>query len=57
VAGVQFQVDGVNSGAEDTVAPYSVEVDTTKLTNASHTITAVARNGASLTASPRSASR
>jgi hypothetical protein len=50
VAGVQFKVDGANYGVEDTTAPYSIEVDTTKLTNASHTFAAVARDGASNTA-------
>ena len=46
VAGVQFQVDGVNLGAEDTTSPYSVSWDTTKATNASHTLSAVARDAA-----------
>src|SRR5439155_380937 len=38
VAGVQFKLDGVNLGAEDTAAPYSVPWDTTTATNASHTL-------------------
>jgi hypothetical protein len=46
VLGVQFKLDGVNLGAEDTTAPYSVSWDTTTATNASHTLTAVARDGA-----------
>src|SRR6185295_8399336 len=46
VAGVQFQLDGVNGGAEDTAAPYSVSWDTTTAGNGSHTITAVARDAA-----------
>jgi Bacterial Ig domain len=46
VAGVQFQLDGVNSGAEDTTAPYSISFDTTTTSNGSHTITAVARDAA-----------
>ncbi|HYR86499.1 MAG TPA: Ig-like domain-containing protein [Terriglobia bacterium] len=46
VAGVQFKLDGVNLGAEDTAAPYSVSWDTTTATNASHTLTAVARDAA-----------
>jgi hypothetical protein len=45
VLGVQFKVDGVNIGAEDTTAPYSVPWDTRQATNASHVITAVARDG------------
>src|SRR5205814_2819158 len=42
-AGVQFQLDGVNLGAEDTSSPYSVAWDTTKAANGSHTLVAVAR--------------
>src|ERR1041384_5090323 len=33
VAGVQFKVDGVQVGAEDTTAPYSVMWDTTSTGN------------------------
>ena len=44
VGGVQFQLDGVNLGAEVTGAPYSVSWDTTTTSNAFHTLTAVARN-------------
>lgn len=50
VAGVQFKVDDNNIGAEDTTAPYSANLDTTTLTNGSHSISAVARNTGSLTA-------
>ena len=46
VAGVQFLLDGANLGAEDTASPYSVSWDTTTATNASHTLTAVARDAA-----------
>ena len=46
VAGVQFKLDGANLGAEDTTSPYSVSWDTTKATNGSHTLTAVARDAA-----------
>jgi hypothetical protein len=46
VAGVQFQLDGVNGGAEDTTAPYSVSWDTATASNGSHTLTAVARDAA-----------
>ncbi|MHA3773494.1 LamG-like jellyroll fold domain-containing protein [Verrucomicrobiota bacterium sgz303538] len=44
VAGVQFQVDGANIGAEDTSAPFSVVWDTRLFSNASHTIRAIARD-------------
>src|SRR5258708_3184890 len=44
VAGVQFKLDGVNLGPEDTTAPYSIIWDTTTATNGSHTITALARD-------------
>jgi fibronectin type 3 domain-containing protein len=46
VAGVQFKVDGTNVGSEDTTSPYSVSWDTFSAGNGSHTITAVARDGA-----------
>src|SRR5712671_5458292 len=46
VAGVQFQIDGANVGAEDTSAPYSVSWNTTGAANGSHTITAIARDAA-----------
>ncbi len=46
VVGVQFLFDGVNLGAEDTTAPYSVPWDTTAATNASHSISARARDAA-----------
>jgi hypothetical protein len=45
VAGVQFFLDGA-FGAEDDTAPYSVPWDTTRSSNGSHTITAVARDNA-----------
>ena len=48
VAGVQFQLDGVNLGAEDTTSPYFVSWNTTTATNGPHTLTAVARNTAAL---------
>lgn len=44
IAGVQFQLDGVNLGAEDTTAPYSLSWDTTRTNNGSHTLTAIARD-------------
>ncbi|MDD5139811.1 MAG: Ig-like domain-containing protein [Verrucomicrobiales bacterium] len=46
VAGVQFKLDGVNLGAEDANPPYSIVWNTAKLTNGSHSITAVARDAA-----------
>jgi hypothetical protein len=46
IAGVQFRVDGVNVGAEDTTAPYSVSWDTTTVSNGRHVLTAVARDAA-----------
>jgi hypothetical protein len=44
VAGVQFKVDGSNLGAEDTISPYSVSLNTTTILNGSHSLTAVARD-------------
>lgn len=44
IAGVQFLVDGVNVGAEDTTAPYSVSWDTTAAADGSHTVAAIARD-------------
>ncbi len=44
VAGVQFRVDGANSGPEDTVFPYSMGLDTATLTNGLHVLSAVARD-------------
>src|SRR5687767_11786244 len=44
VRGVQFRIDGVNLGSEDTDSPYSVPWDTRTASNASHTVTAVARD-------------
>jgi chitodextrinase len=46
VAGVQFKLDGVSLGAEDTTAPYSVAWDTRTAGNGPHTLTAVARDAA-----------
>jgi len=46
VVGVQFKLDGVNLGAEDTTAPYSISWGTTSATNGAHTLTAVARDAA-----------
>jgi hypothetical protein len=46
VAGVQFLVDGVNSGPEDTAAPYALAWDTRVVANGAHTLTARARDPA-----------
>ena len=46
VAGVQFKLDGVNLQSEDTASPYSISWDTTSASNASHTLTATARDAA-----------
>src|SRR2546425_1622860 len=50
VAGVQFKMDGVNLGAEVTLAPYSVSWNTTLATSGTHSMTAVARDAAGNTA-------
>ena len=50
VAGVQFTVDGVAVGAEDTVSPYSLNWDTTQSTNGPHALTAVVRSNVGATA-------
>jgi len=42
VAGVQFKVDGVNVGPQIAAAPYNYSLNTTSLTNATHTIVALA---------------
>jgi len=44
VAGVQFRVDGVNLGPEDTSEPFTAPWDTTTVANGQHTLTAVARD-------------
>jgi hypothetical protein len=46
VAGVQFQLDGANFGAEDTTAPYEMAWPTTSVANGAHTLTAIARDAA-----------
>jgi hypothetical protein len=46
VVGVQFKLDGVNLGAEDTASPYSVSWVSSTATNGPHTLTAVARDAA-----------
>ena len=46
VAGVQFQVDGVNAGAIDGATPYAFAWDTTKVANGVHRLDAIATNAA-----------
>jgi glucose/arabinose dehydrogenase/chitodextrinase len=46
VVGVQFYVDGVATGGEDTTAPYALAWDTRNSSNGSHTLTARARDAA-----------
>lgn len=46
VAGVQFFVNGNPLGAEDTVAPFSVEWDTAAHGNGAHLLSAIARDDA-----------
>ena len=46
VAGVQFKLDGVNLGTEDTSSPYSSIWDTTTSTECTHILTSVARDAA-----------
>jgi len=46
VAGVQFQLDGVDLGAELTAVPYSLSWNTTTASDGAHTLTAVERDAA-----------
>ena len=46
VSFVQFLVDGTNTGAQLTAAPYSLPLDTTTLANGTHTLTAAAQDPA-----------
>jgi glutamine amidotransferase PdxT len=46
VAGVQFQLDGVDVGEEENTLPYLITWDTTTASNGTHTLTAVARDAA-----------
>jgi len=46
VAGVEFQVDGVIVGSEDTSSPYSVDVDSNAYASGQHVIRARARDAA-----------
>jgi hypothetical protein len=46
VAGVQFTLDGVNLGAEQTAAPYALTWNSATVANGAHVIGAVARDAA-----------
>jgi glucose/arabinose dehydrogenase len=46
IVDVQFRVDGVNIGAADGSAPYSVSWNTASIANGTHALTAVARDTA-----------
>ncbi|MEK7201753.1 MAG: Ig-like domain-containing protein, partial [Patescibacteria group bacterium] len=46
VGGVQFKLDGLNLGTEDTTSPYSITWNTAATTNGSLTLTATARDAA-----------
>ena len=46
IAGVQFKVDGVNLGAEDTAPPYALSWNSSAVANGAHAFTAIARDGA-----------
>ena len=48
VVGVQFAIDGVPLGAEDTAAPYEVSWGSATAANGAHVLTAVARDAAGL---------
>ncbi|WP_198342161.1 CBM96 family carbohydrate-binding protein [Nitrosococcus watsonii] len=50
VVGVQFKLNNVNLGHEDTTNTYSYSWDTTTVANGTHTLTAVARDAAGNTA-------
>jgi hypothetical protein len=46
VMGVQFLLDGVNLGAEDTAEPFEIQIDTTTLGDGLYTLSARARDAA-----------
>ena len=46
VASVEYQIDGVATGARLTAPPYSLRMDTRAVANGTHTIVAIARNAA-----------
>lgn len=49
VRSVQFHLDNADLGGPDTTSPYSTPLDTTTITNGTHTVTAIATNTAGLT--------
>jgi len=49
IAGVRFQVDGVDVGSEVVATPYYVRWNTTTVTNGSHTLSIIARDNAGAT--------
>lgn len=56
LTGVQFRIDGVNVGSEDTTSPYTVSWNSALVANGNHTVTAIARDGAGNTATSASVS-
>ena len=46
VSGVEFKLDGMALGAEDSAAPYQLSWDTTRVANGQHALTATARDAA-----------
>lgn len=54
IAGIRFQVDYANFGAEDLTAPYSIAWNTSSVSNGTHVITAIARAGDGATATSAS---
>ncbi|MFT7645012.1 MAG: hypothetical protein ACI9BF_000681 [Candidatus Paceibacteria bacterium] len=46
VVGVQFKLDGVNLGSEDTSSPYSIVWDSNAASDAAHTLTAITHDAA-----------
>ncbi|MES2694824.1 MAG: Ig-like domain-containing protein, partial [Verrucomicrobiota bacterium] len=56
IAGVQFRLDGANLSAEDTSPAYGIVWDTTIASNGSHTLSAIARDGAGNTTTATSVS-
>ncbi|MFA6003656.1 MAG: fibronectin type III domain-containing protein, partial [Elusimicrobiota bacterium] len=46
VLGVQFKLDGANTGAEDTSSPYAISWNTLGASNGAHALSAVARDAA-----------
>lgn len=46
IMGVQFKLDGINFGGEDTISPYALSWNTISTTNGTHSLSAVARDAA-----------